>query len=420
MRDIRFKAYVGWGGRNSGVARVGTATVAPAIDSLGYDRIGYPFTSSFGGLYDNVSGPDTYSIIDFRVTRGREDRWAGVIAGECSATFSDKLPGRYNPENTASVLWDPVAGRSLVRPLRPFKLVSVLEDGVTEEDLFYGWLDESQDDPDRGSNRASFNFKDLYLWLDGDNPVIAPTGPIYVGEAIGLILDWFDWTNPLLRSLANGLLLPDFSADGTRSGTQLIGEILTVDLGIFFHSRKNVATYYDRYEYSRRVSLGQFQASKQVIPGVKLSTVRNRITVEYDGGVAGPQTYEDTISREEFGPRAWSDVKSTYFGSDAAALIYGQYKVAQSKEPMAPLWTYTVSEGLPGDFDKIARMDLIDRLTIGTRDYHVEKLVHQGAEGLLFQSDLTLSRRPDNLAALVGHATVAPAVDTPGYARVAY
>lgn len=419
MRDTRFKARIGWRGRNSGVALVGSARVAPLVNSVGYERIGYSFTPSFTGAYDDVSGPGLYSALDFQVTRGRADRWSNVIAGECSLTLHDKGDGRYNPVNPASSLY------GLIRPMRPVRISAVLEDGVTEEDLFWGWLDESADNPEIGTQRATFNFKDLLMWLDSDNPVIPATGPITVGAAIGLILDWFSWTNPATRSLQTGMLLPNFEATGDKSGLALIGEMLTVDLGMFFHSRKNVATYIDRYEYARRASIGEFTASTAVIPGVKLANVKNRQAVEYDDGINPPleQTVEDAGSRHEFGPRAWGKVSSPYFGSDAVALTFAQYRVAQAKEPVAPVWTYRVSEGFTGDFDKIAKMDLVDRLTITAptcRDYHVEKLVHKGEAGVLFQSDLTLSERPANLPALVGRAKVAPAIDSAGYDRVAY
>src|SRR3990167_7986748 len=224
--STRYRAYIGWAGRDAGVFRVGVSTVAPAVDTLGYDRIGYSFTPSYTGLYDEITQEEIYMATDFTITRGRESPFSNMVAGTCVVNLSDKWPGRYNPKNTAS----PLTG--LIRPMRPCKVQGSWDDGVTWEDLFHGWLEEGSSDPEMGNNKATFSFKDLFIWLD-QNPgemVIATTGPIYVGEVIGLILDLIGWTNPVMRSLANGTLLNDFSADGTKSGLELIGEILQIDL----------------------------------------------------------------------------------------------------------------------------------------------------------------------------------------------
>jgi hypothetical protein len=415
MRDLRFKLYIGWNGRDSGVARVGSAKVAPAVSSLGYDRIGYPFTPSYSGLYDNITGPGLYSALGFTLTRGRSSRWENIVAGELGLSVHDKGDGRYNPNNPASVLYGKVL------PMVPCKAVAVLEDNVTEEDLFHGWLDEEGTNPDVDTQLATFNFKDLLMLLADDNPIIAPTGPIYVGEVIGLILDWFDWKNPALRSLARGSLLPGFQAIGDKSGLDLIGEMLTVDLGLFFHSRKNVATYYDRYEYARRASIGNFQTSESQIPGVARKNIKNRIMVTYPPNAA--QVIEDPDSRRQYGPKAWQPVSSEYFGSDANAASFGKYKIAQGKNPINTVWAFTVSEGPVGYFDKIVTADLIDRVTIenpALKDYHIERLVHRAEAGVLLKTDWTLSERAANLPALVGKAKVAPAINTPGYDRVTY
>lgn len=397
---------------------VGAAMVAPAVGTVGYDRVGYPFTPNYGTtIYDDVSGPGLYSMLDVSIARGRADRWANIIAGECVLSLHDKGDGRYNPNNPASPLY------GLLLPMVPCKITAVRESDSVEVDVFNGWLDEHQDQPDIETQQATFNFKDLLMWLDADNPVIAPTGPIYVGDAIGLILDWFSWTNPALRNLAKGSLLPNFVADGTKSGLALIGEMLTVDLGLFFHSRANVATYYDRYEYSRRASIGTFASAQQMIQGVARKNIKNRIVVTYTGGVAGAQTIEDGNSRSAYGPLAWPPVQSAYFGGDAVANSFGTYKVAQGANPINTMWSLRVSEGPALDFDKIMQADLIDRVTIqnpNAKDYHIEKSTIKASAGVLASADWVLSERPANLPALVGTAKVAPLVTSPGYDRVTY
>lgn len=414
-----YRVKIGWAGRNAGVFQVGNVAskIAPAVGSVGYAKIGYPYTPSYVGTYDDLSGTGRYMCSGFDVTRGRDDEFAQMAAGQATIRLNDVLPGRYNPKNASSPLF------GLLRPMRPC-LIQGSVDGITYYDLFHGWLEELSDNPDFGVNEATLTFKDLFLWFDrAKNITIPSTGPIYVGQAIGLVADQIGWVNPAKRSLQLGTLLPDFSAVPGPSGLQIIAEMLEIDLGTCFISRQGVLTYYDRYQTARMASLATIAAASGSIPGVSLARVKNEITVTRTGGV--PQYFENTASVNEFGDSAWESIDSRYLATDGNAASLAQFKVARGKEPVAPNWAFTVSEGPAGYLASILQADLLGRYTIPTNgvnsDYHIQKITHAaGPGGELFKSTWVLSERVANQPFLVGRGKIAPTIASVGYDRVPY
>lgn len=403
MSDALYRVRIGWGGKNSGVFTVGVSTIAPAAGTAGYDEIGYAFTPTYAGPYDDLSGTAAYMCTDFEIVRGRDNEFSNMTSGTCKISLNDKLPGRYNPKNTAS----PLYGK--IRPMRPIEIAASLDGGANYYLLYNGWLEEGQDNPERGVNEATFSFKDFFLWLSAARNISIPSsGAIYVGAAIGKLLDAVGWINPALRSLQNGTLLPDFSVDpdDAKSPLEIIGELLTVDLGLFYMSRSGVATYIDPATIAAKSSLGTFQAAEVVLPGVALSSIFNEAQVhrlypdvlnpgQYLEGPA--QYYEDTTSGAEFGHRAWDQVKSKYLANDAAALALATAKVNSSLNPVANVWTYTVSEGPTGYLALMLQADLTDRVSVDaygtTVDYHIQKITHRGKAGELHKTDWVLAER---------------------------
>jgi hypothetical protein len=411
---------IGWRGRRlpGGAFSVGFSLVAPAVDSAGYDRIGYPFASSFGGAYDYVSAPlGRYQATDFTVSRKVGSNHIAI--GKMDLTLDDTYPGRYNPKNPTSPLY------GLIRPMRPVKLQATV-DGVTY-DLFHGWLVESEDDTDvpGGDGEARFQFQDFTIWLEREeNITIASTGPISVGEAIGLIHDEIGWIDPLKRSFQEGDMLPDFSLDD-KNALEAIADLLKVDLGHYYISREGVATYIDRYEPARRASLGTFEAAITAVPGTSLNSVKNRATSTKEGST--PQVFYDESSRQEFGFADHETVTSPYFNDDAHAASHAAYRVSQTKEPIASVWTFQVSEGPEGYLEAMVAGDMLDKPTINTigmtnQAHYIMELTHRASAGRLQRTDWRLQEAPANQPAFVGQATVAPndPAQWAGYRRIVY
>lgn len=205
--------------------------------------------------------------------------------------------------------------------------------------LFYGFLRDYEHDPDLNVRKSYLSAVDFFEWLGeaGVKPVIAATGPISEGEAIGLILDAAQWTDPTLRDLDEGGTLADFSADGTQTGLALIQGIVTVTLGLFFVRGDGVVRYISREtRFSPQASIATLNGS--LITGAKprksVDQVRNRITVTRSGGT--PQDAVDEESRRKYGYRDHS-IESAYFVADSDALSLANLYVLLYGRPRAPI-----------------------------------------------------------------------------------
>lgn len=204
--------------------------------------------------------------------------------------------------------------------------------------LYYGWLRDIEHDPDLSVRKSVLNAVDLFEWLGLVMPVIASTGPISEGAAIGLVLDAAQWTDPALRDLDTGGMLADFSADGTQSGIALITGITAVSLGLFFATGESVARYISRENrFAPQAPVATLNGS--LITGVRprksVDQVRNRITVTREGGT--PQTAVNEESRRKYGYRDMSPITSPYFVSDADALGLANLLVALYGTPRSPI-----------------------------------------------------------------------------------
>lgn len=415
---VSYRVRVGWAGRDAGVARVGSARVSPTSPSqwVGYDRIGYPFTPSFSGVYDDI----TTDVVAVRVRRGSDDGLAQVSQGEFDVIVADPA-GRYNPSNPAS----PLAAAGLLRPMRPCSVEASLDSGQTWHGLAYGWLESIEPDP--RSRQATLHFTDIFSWLrqGAAKPVIASTGPTTTGAVIGMILDAVAWTNPAMRSLDTGVSIPDFSADGSRDALSLIEDLLVVDPGGRFYQRGDgVVMYRDHYRLSRdrSPSVAVSDVVANVSPGVSLGLVRNRQRVTRTGGAA--QVYDDQASQQEFGVREPGAIETPYLADDGSALALARYLVGKGAEPRGLVWSCT----LPASAAPIsASVDLgcvvdVSEDAAGTRGVFVVERVELALLPGQIQASWGLSELPAQLDALVGTSTVAP--DDPsqwtGYDRVAY
>src|SRR5262249_14224581 len=156
-------------GRLDGYFKVGVSTIAPAVNTPGYDVIGDNIAiPSYHGLYDTISD-DKFGPVTYTITRGRDDDFSNMLAGQLDLTLNDVYPGRYNPKNPASPLFGQVV------PFRPCCVDVSLDGGITYVQLFNGWLDEATSDVDWDSGSAKLTFKDIFLWLDRSKNITIPS-----------------------------------------------------------------------------------------------------------------------------------------------------------------------------------------------------------------------------------------------------
>lgn len=409
--NITYQVQVGWSGEPAtGVFKIGSSQIGMS-DILGFEF--EPGLPGFGGPYDDV----TSECLRFTASRGADDNLSGVLAGTLEFTLFDKGSGKYNPLNSAS----PLYGKILpMRPVRVLGLVQSASSIVAYLDIFNGFLREGTDNPDYGENEATFQAVDLLVWIDRIKPVIASTGQTTVGAAINLILDYLPWPSNR-RSIAVGSTIPDFSADGSSSGTELISKLLEADRGKFFISKAGIPTYLARNYRDAATSVGTIDVALSQLPGVDLAQIQNQVSVAatYPGGsrTGTPQVAQDAQSIHDYGVADIGNIESLYLMSDQDALYLAKFLIEREKIPTTPIWAVSTVENASELYDPVAfasfllRVELQQLITISllgeTHNYHVEKMIHTGENGKLHQTQFGCTRKSDVGAFIIGQSTIA-------------
>lgn len=341
---------------------VPTVKIAWATTLTGAFTIG---TSTIGGsdVLPGVFGPaaltftdSTSDVKEVSGFRGRDSTLSSMQEGTCHLVLKDTA-GKYNPDNPTS----PLAGQLL--PGRPVQVLST-HLGITYG-LFYGVIASLESHPGREERECVIDCVDLFEWLNVSYPVIASTGATTVGAAISLILDAINWTAINYRSLDTGGGIPDFSADGSTSALQLIADLLTVDMGVFFIDGDGVATYQSRDRRFQAVSTVDTLSGSSISnlwPRVDLQAIRNRARVTRTGGTQ--QTREDTTSETTYGIRDVPAITSPYLVDDNQADNLAAFLVALQKDPRAPAREVVLfNKDDPTIVTQLAR-ELGDRVTV--------------------------------------------------------
>jgi hypothetical protein len=285
---------------------------------------------TFGSYdYDDITA-DLHQVVT--IERGRTSDGSAMTMGRAEFVLTDPT-GKYNPENPSSAL----AGYLL--PMRPIRYTETLSG--TEYGQFWGFIEEITHDP--AAKKSAIKAVDFFERLT-TKPVIASTGPTTVGTAIGLVLDAREWTDATMRSLATGHNIADFSADGTKTGLQLISELLQIDLGAFFVPGSGVVTHQDlASRYKRQDPVATL--TDALIGGGKPSTsfrgVMNKITVT--AGAGTPQTASDADSIKAYDEREGSTIASDLLLDDAEAAALASWLVIAGKDPQPPVKEVTIT-----------------------------------------------------------------------------
>lgn len=334
-----YRVEVGWDTLvGSGTFVLGTSTIG------GADRLGGTAT---GAALSDVSS----EVKRITLTRGRDSSGA-VQAGEATVVLHDST-GKYNPLNADS----PLAGK--LRPGRPVR-VSVTVSGTTY-DRFYGYIQSIASDSDYGTQEAEIHCRDLFVLLEACRPTIANTGPTTTGAAIGRVLDAISL--PVAsRDLDTGDAIPDFGADGSKSGLEVIAELLKAERGTFYANGAGKAVYEDRqaaWRPPRTAPQSTIATGMNVRdPGADIARVRNRATVQRTGGVA--VSYRDERSVALYGVRDHAALVTPYLADDEQAQRLARWLVASSKEPVPPVRSLRINAYDAGNYQALLARELND------------------------------------------------------------
>lgn len=381
LSDISWDIAAAWDDTLTGLFRIDVSTLGS----------GDKLAGSFGaGSYDAIT-----TCEGFTVERGAVSPNLGRSqAGSAMLTIWDSA-GRYNPDNPTSPIADSLLKRRQLR-------IQATHSGTTYG-MFRGFTNVLTHDPDRESQVSLIECQDLFEYLERAKPTIASMGSTTVGAAIGEILDAIEWTDGALRSLETGSSIPDFSADGTKTGLTLIQDLLAADRGAFFVNGAGVATYLSRT--SRWLAgtadvtvAAEFLSS--VKPTADYRSIINRQTVTRTGGTA--QTYTDSVSANDNGYADGEPITTAYLNNDSEALQLATFLVAMNKTPRGR----TVGVRLYGLDDTNITQQLTreigDLVTVsepggGTSvTGYIEAIRHE-LRGALLVTDWLLSRRTANV-----------------------
>jgi hypothetical protein len=152
-----------------------------------------------------------------RSPAGRSNEAAATTSTPCSPAKPPSTSATPTASSTPTTPPSPLYGQ-LEDRLHPVKLTATYN-GVTYG-RFYGWVRRFHWEPQGRRGITQLECVDLFYWLDRANPVIAPTGPTTTGAAIGKILDAIGATDAGMRDLDTGDTIPDFFADGTKTGAR--------------------------------------------------------------------------------------------------------------------------------------------------------------------------------------------------------
>jgi hypothetical protein len=364
-----YRVYVGWEASSPTLFTFDFSTFDSAA-TMALDEYG----AVFDGPHDDVTLPGDGSRLEaISVVRGRTDDLSGVEMGTCTVSLRDPA-GRYDEQNTASPLFANLAAK-----LHNI-LVTMTFEGV-QRNLFRGYVRSIEGGP-RGQRGgyAQFECVDLFYVLADARPVIASTSTT-TGGAIGLILDSIGFIDPRMRVLGTGDPIT-FSADGTRSALDLIGDLLQVELGIFYIDGNGRAVYQSRVDRVTQTTLGSLDSvMEERDVGHDADAVVNKWTVTRTGGT--PQVSVDVLSQDLWNERARELGPTPYIASDSDAKALADYLVSRTSSPRSVAWGLTLRPAEPSALRFIADRSLGDRVTIGEDrtgtedDYVIEQTRHE-------------------------------------------
>lgn len=376
-----------------------TSQYSSSLNYITFDLTRFGNDDTFTGPYDSIYSDVSSYTKSISYKRGRDNNLSDFSAGEATVVLNDPQ-SIFSPLNTSSPLYPNVLpGRSL--------LIESVKDGVVEGQ-FFGFVRSIEHNPELNARETKVHAQDFFLYLSRAKPVIAATGETTVGSAIEKILLALEWSDPRYISLETGDTIPDFSADGSKTALNLIEELLEVDRGEFFVSRRGIVTYNERQSRHKRTPVFTLEdIAAEATSATDLTNVRNRVTVKNnasgEGAVVISQESRDDLSIANYGYSDYSTISSDYIVSEAQAKNLGEWIVSQAKDPSPPLrdleFTANISSSL---LDTALTVELGDRITVvdsalkTNSDFYVEGISTQISAGAVHKTSINLSKTSSN------------------------
>jgi hypothetical protein len=333
-----------------------------------------PWAATFLGDYDDLSD----MLRDAEIEIGRDSYTTTVLGSTARVSLRDPT-GILNAENTDGPLY---SSGELTERLHPLRLEGAFSAATFP--LFSGWVRDINWEPSGRKGYAYLDCVDLTWWL-GERcyPIIGATGPTTTGAAIGLILDALGWTDTALRDLDVGDSILDFSADGSKSGLQLIEELLDAERGTFFIAADGTATYRDRSWRQTIDSTAVIEDEMSFVsPGVDYDAPITRVRV-----VRTQNDYlaEATAPLDDQRRLGWNDlstIETPYLNSDAAADSLAEWLIWALSQPRPPMHDLSVDNRSAYQLYQMLARSFGERITLVSaqtgleEDFHIESIRH--------------------------------------------
>lgn len=263
--------------------------------------------------------------------------------------------------------------------LHPIKLQSTYS--TVKYPRFYGWVDQLTWEPSGRRGITQLHCIDLFYWLDRAMPVIASTGPTTTGAAIGKVLDSIGATDIAMRDLDVGDAIPDFSADGSISGLQIIANLLDAERGVFFVAGTGKGTYRSRLSRLTKTSSATITDHMNAMAnGVDFNQAQTRVTVTRTQDSYKSIATADAVTLGKIGYVDAPEISTAYLNSDAQADQLAAWVLSQVKTPRPPMYDFAIDNREDALLAQILQRELIDRITVhaargGTiGDYYIDSL----------------------------------------------
>lgn len=310
----------------------------------------------FDGTYDTITSD---AQEPYQIVAGTDNLMAQVQAANMTVTVSRvDNPGYWNPNNPASPLNSVTPGFT---PMRPGRLRGTLDDG-TEYGIFKGFLRRATWNSQTRS--CELYFEDILLWAARVYPTIPSTGPIFLGDAIKLLFSYVDAFTTVTAE--DGILLDDFSADGTRSVTSILADLLAADLGVVFVNGDGEVVYERADTPLLRAPAATVQIATEASEeqsGIDLDAIGTRATVEKldaGGTVVATATSINGPAETEYGRADIGAVSSAYVPTNGTGSLAEELTIrgGEGKPPVE----FTIGEITDATDNTILRLILGQQL----------------------------------------------------------
>jgi hypothetical protein len=257
---------------------------------------------------------------------------------------------------------------------------------------FYGLIQTVEADV-AGRGTATITAIDFLSKLQAQKPVLAPMVGATDGSILGGILDWMEWTDPAMRSLAVGDTIAQTytRADGSRDALSLAQELMAAERGIVFASGAGAVTYIDRRSRWTAASAGSIDRTLTAFTvgtdGTQIVNSQTVIRTDMDDTPIGvPQLAQDATSIHKHGQIDGDDVRTPFLSNDATALSLAQGIVMRKKNGLLPVYEVPLSIVDSATQLQALGRELGDRVTLTiaplnfaqfTGDFYVESIREQ-------------------------------------------